>query len=119
MSQEEDFRIKGAAQVADTPAQDPTESTDQPKKLVENADQAEEAEQVSSVTLTTWRKEFRPHLCRSRRTIWVPSMHVETIRGVRPLAVARVLSGLRTWTCARRILSRYSIIYRFCPFRVC
>ncbi|CAK1366052.1 hypothetical protein CB0940_09511 [Cercospora beticola] len=46
MSQEEDFRIKGAAQVADTAAQDPTESTDQPKKLVENADQAEEAEQA-------------------------------------------------------------------------
>ncbi|KAM3417595.1 hypothetical protein BST61_g5831 [Cercospora zeina] len=46
MWQEEDFRIKGAAQPADAPAQDPTESTDQPEKLVENVDQAEEAEEA-------------------------------------------------------------------------
>ena len=56
MAQDDEFRIKGAAQTSDLPGSVSSEAPEQPEEpSEENADQAEEAEEVSPDATTIWK----------------------------------------------------------------
>lgn len=54
MAQDDEFRIKGAAQISDLPEPVSSETPNQSEEPSENADQAEEAEEVSPDDSTIW-----------------------------------------------------------------